>query len=150
MKKWQVILVIVILVVALLALSKKSFYTPERTSETVLPFIEPSAEESDEYSTSTVFPVQTEVFSDTAGSQNMRENLMADFIQGDPTSNVGEYGDFTGIESSAGAVLMTVIPSGDQYTYTRASSEYIPDGHKLSSFIVSEQPVSSTSPTVSR
>jgi hypothetical protein len=85
---------------------KKSCYAPPRDENTVMPFIEHNLVAMREN--------QTEVFKDAAGWLNMREHPMTGFIQEDAYKTVTGFGDFVGLESSAGIAPMTVITSDEE------------------------------------
>jgi hypothetical protein len=145
--KWALGLGIAVFVLTLLFIMlrpKKSCYAPPRDENTGMPYVEKVNDARDS---------QTEVFKDAAGWLNMREHPMTGFIQEDAFANVATvtgFGDFVGLESSAGIAPMTVIPKDEQYEYTMSTSatEY---GQGITSpgtpFIGAAQLGSMTSPT---
>jgi hypothetical protein len=118
--KWPLYIGIALLVVTILVLlirPKKSCYAPPRDENTVLPFVEDVKEQPQD---------QTEVFKDASGWLNMREHPLTGYFQEDAFSNVAAYGDFVGLESSAGNAPMTVIPAYSNVTAEPTQTEYLP------------------------
>ena len=146
--KWALGLGIAVLVLTLVFIMirpKKSCYAPPRDKNTVMPYVEKVNDARDS---------QTEVFKDAAGWLNMREHPMTGFIQEDAFANVATvtgFGDFVGLESSAGIAPMTVIPKDEQYEYTMSTTTGSEYGQGLTSpgtpFIGAAQLGSMTSPT---
>jgi len=146
--KWALGLGIAVLVLTLVFIMirpKKSCYAPPRDKNTVMPYVEKVNDVQDS---------QTEVFKDAAGWLNMREHPMTGFIQEDAFANVAAvtgFGNFVGLESSAGIAPMTVIPKNEQYEYTKTSTSGTEYGQGLTSpgtpFIGAAQLGSKTSPT---
>jgi len=115
---WLGLAILVLTVLTLLTRAKKSCYAPPRDENTVLPFVEDVKEQPQD---------QTEVFKDAAGWLNMREHPLTGYFQEDAFSNVAAYGDFVGLESSAGIAPMTVIPpSESNVTAVTETTEYLP------------------------
>jgi hypothetical protein len=142
--KWTLWLGIFLLVtVVLFLLSQKSGYAPPRDENTVLPYIEPSG--------NVAADSQSNVFMDAAGWLNIREHPLTDYFQEKAFSNVASFGDFVGLESSAGIAPMTVIPYDEQYTYssnTIATTDYIPSRPSYAiPFIGTGQSVEPPTPT---
>lgn len=150
--KWTLWLGVAVLVLTLLFLMirpKKSCYAPPRDENTVMPYVEEKLDDSQDN--------QTEVFKDAAGWLNMRENPMSGFIQEDAFANVAAvtgFGEFVGLESSAGIAPMTIIPKDEQYEYTTSSTTATEYGQGLTSagisFIGAAQLGSMTSPAAAR
>ena len=123
----RIVWILILVVLALVLFVRVSRYAPPRDENTVLPFVEPSAN----------YPApdnQSNVFIDAGGWANMREHPMAPFLQSNIFSNVQTYGDFVGLESSSGDAPMYVIAADEQYEYERNSQatvttdiEYIPN-----------------------
>ena len=128
--KWALglgIAVLVLTIVFLMIRPKKSCYAPPRDKNTVMPYVEKVNDARDS---------QTEVFKDAAGWLNMREHPMSGFIQEDAFANVASvtgFGDFVGLESSAGIAPMTVIPVSEQYEYTKSSTTASEYGQSITS-----------------
>jgi hypothetical protein len=119
---WLGLAVLVLTVMALLTRPKKSCYAPPRDENTVLPFVENVKEDPQD---------QTEVFKDAAGWLNMREHPLTGYFQEDAFANVSAsndlYGDFVGLESSAGDAPMTVIPASESNVSVMSeTAEYLP------------------------
>jgi hypothetical protein len=119
---WLSLAVFVLTVLILLFRPKKSCYAPPRDENTVLPFVEDVKEQPQD---------QTEVFKDAAGWLNMREHPLTGYFQEDAFANVSAstnlYGDFVGLESSAGIAPMTVIPASESNVATvEETAEYLP------------------------
>lgn len=129
--KWALGLGIAVLVLTLLFIMlrpKKSCYAPPRDENTVMPYVEEKLDAAQDN--------QTEVFKDAAGWLNMREHPMTGFIQEDAFANVATvtgFGDFVGLESSAGIAPMTVIPKDEQYEYTTSTTTGTEYGQGLTS-----------------
>ena len=117
--KWTLWLGLVALALTILVLMikpRKSCYAPPRDENTEMPYVEKLDDAQDS---------QTEVFKDAAGWLNMREHPMSGFIQEDAFANVATitgFGEFVGLESSAGVAPMTVIPKDEQYEYLKSST----------------------------
>ena len=122
---WLGIAVLVLTVLMLMIRPKKSCYAPPRDENTVLPFVEDVKEQPQES--------QTEVFKDAAGWLNMREHPMTGFIQEDAFATVTGFGEFVGLESSAGIAPMTVIPKDEQYEYLKSSTTATEYGQSITS-----------------
>jgi hypothetical protein len=106
---------------------KKSCYAPPRDENTEMPYVEKVNDTQES---------QTEVFKDAAGWLNMREHPMSGFIQEDAFANVMSvtgFGEFVGLESSAGIAPMTVIPASEQYEYLKSSTTATEYGQSITS-----------------
>jgi hypothetical protein len=115
---WLGIAVLVLTALTLMIRPKKSCYAPPRDENTVLPFVENVKEDPQD---------QTEVFKDAAGWLNMREHPLTGYFQENAFSNVAAYGDFVGLESSAGIAPMTVIPASESnVAVVTEAAEYLP------------------------
>ena len=119
---WLGLAVLVLTVLILLTRPKKSCYAPPRDENTVLPFVEDVKEQPQD---------QTEVFKDAAGWLNMREHPLTGYFQEDAFANVSVsgdlYGEFVGLESSAGIAPMTVIPASESNVAAVTEvAEYLP------------------------
>ena len=118
--KWTLWLGLVALALTILVLMikpRKSCYAPPRDENTEMPYVETKLDDAQDS--------QTEVFKDAAGWLNMREHPMSGFIQEDAFANVATitgFGEFVGLESSAGVAPMTVIPKDEQYEYLKSST----------------------------
>jgi len=124
---WLGLAVLVLTVLILMIRPKKSCYAPPRDENTEMPYTEKLDAAQDS---------QTEVFKDAAGWLNMREHPMSGFIQEDAFANVAAvtgFGDFVGLESSAGIAPMTVIPKDEQYEYLKNSTTVTEYGQGLTS-----------------
>ena len=98
---------------------RTSGYAPPRDENTLPPYTEA-------VSNAVVTDSQTDVLKDAGGMRNDREHPLAQFIQGDAKLGA-DYGDFVGLESSAGNVAMYVIPLDETSTVSVSErTEYIP------------------------
>jgi hypothetical protein len=124
---WLGLAVLVLTVLVLMIKPKKSCYAPPRDENTEMPYVD---------KVNDVQESQTEVFKDAAGWLNMREHPMSGFIQEDAFANVASvtgFGDFVGLESSAGIAPMTVIPTDEQYEYLKSSTTATEYGQSITS-----------------
>jgi len=124
---WLGLAVLVLTVLILMIRPKKSCYAPPRDENTEMPYVEKVNDTQES---------QTEVFKDAAGWLNMREHPMSGFIQEDAFANVMSvtgFGDFVGLESSAGIAPMTVIPTDEQYEYLKSSTTATEYGQSITS-----------------
>lgn len=124
---WLGLAVIVLTILVIMIRPKKSCYAPPRDENTGMPYVE---------KVNDVQESQTEVFKDAAGWLNMREHPMSGFIQEDAFANVATvtgFGDFVGLESSAGIAPMTVIPTDEQYEYLKSSTTASEYGQSITS-----------------
>jgi len=124
---WLGLAVFILTVLVIMIKPKKSCYAPPRDENTGMPYVEKVNDAQDS---------QTEVFKDAAGWLNMREHPMSGFIQEDAFANVASvtgFGDFVGLESSAGIAPMTVIPVSEQYEYTKSSTTASEYGQSITS-----------------
>lgn len=114
------IIVLIIVVIYQLTKAKKSCYAPPRDENTVLPFVENFM--------ANISDSQIDVYKDSAGFLNQREHPLTEYFQSNAYSGT-DMGTFVGLESSAGDIPMTVIPAGEQYMYSNASTttEYLPN-----------------------
>ena len=119
---WLGLAVLVLTVLVLMIKPKKSCYAPPRDENTEMPYVEKLNDTQES---------QTEVFKDAAGWLNMREHPLTGYFQEDAFANVSVsgdlYGDFVGLESSAGIAPMTVIPvSESNVAAVSEAAEYLP------------------------
>ena len=124
---WLGLAVLVLTILVIMIRPKKSCYAPPRDENTEMPYVE---------KVNDVQESQTEVFKDAAGWLNMREHPMSGFIQEDAFANVASvtgFGDFVGLESSAGIAPMTVIPTDEQYEYLKSSTTATEYGQSITS-----------------
>ena len=124
---WLGLAVLVLTVLILMIKPKKSCYAPPRDENTEMPYVEKVNDTQES---------QTEVFKDAAGWLNMREHPMSGFIQEDAFANVMSvtgFGEFVGLESSAGIAPMTVIPASEQYEYLKSSTTATEYGQSITS-----------------
>ena len=124
---WLGLAVLVLTVLVLMIKPKKSCYAPPRDENTEMPYVEKLNDTQES---------QTEVFKDAAGWLNMREHPMSGFIQEDAFANVASvtgFGEFVGLESSAGIAPMTVIPTNEQYEYLKSSTTATEYGQSITS-----------------
>ena len=124
---WLGLAVLVLTILVIMIRPKKSCYAPPRDENTGMPYVE---------KVNDVQESQTEVFKDAAGWLNMREHPMSGFIQEDAFANVASvtgFGDFVGLESSAGIAPMTVIPTDEQYEYLKSSTTATAYGQSITS-----------------
>lgn len=118
---WLGIVLLVFVVVYQMTNAKKSCYAPPRDENTILPYVENFL--------AALPDSQMDVYKDAGGTLNQREHPLTDNFQSNAYAGTN-MGSFVSLESSSGNTPMTVIPEGEQYTYSNVSSqqtEYIPN-----------------------